>query len=358
MKKKTRKKAAFLLCLILIAQLSMGCKGKAEDKKTANQKENGIKIGFTIDTLVLDRWIRDRDVFTAVAQEQGASVDVQNANNDVEKQKQQIKDFITKKMDVIVIVAVDSYQLADVVDEARKEGIKVISYDRLIQGTATDLYITVDNESVGEEMGQTMMEQLPDGGNVVMICGPVSDPNSKDVANGFEKKIKDSNLKVVKKTNVASWKPETGFQAVNEAISELEEVDGVMCGNDAIAGYAIKALSEKQMAGKVVVTGQDADLEACQRIVEGTQTMTVYKPIERLAKVAAKCAVKLANGEQIVGTDLRESSVKMTDEGIEVPYWGLPPIAVTKENMDSVIIDLGFHLRDEVYLNVREESGE
>ena len=122
--------------------------------------------------------------------------------------------------------------------------------------------------------------------------------------------IKDSNLNVVKKTSVSSWKPETGFQAVNEALAELEEVDGVMCGNDAIAGYVIKALSEKQMAGKVVVTGQDADLEACQRIVEGTQAMTVYKPIERLAKVAAKCAVKLANGEQIVGKDIGENSVK------------------------------------------------
>lgn len=131
-----------------------------------------------------------------------------------------------------------------------------------------------------------------------------------------------------------------------------------MCGNDAIAGYAIKALSEKQMAGKVVVTGQDADLEACQRIVEGTQAMTVYKPIERLAKVAAKCAVKLAKGEQIVGKDIGENSVKTTDDGKEVPYWGLPPIAVTKENMDSVIIDLGFHLHDEVYLNVPEENNQ
>ena len=189
-----------------------------------------------------------------------------------------------------------------------------------------------------------------------MICGPESDANTQDVAKGFEKMIKDSNLKIVKKTSVSSWKPETGFQAVNEALAELEEVDGVMCGNDAIAGYAIKALSEKQMAGKVVVTGQDADLEACQRIVEGTQAMTVYKPIERLAKVAAKCAVKLANGEQIVGKDIGESSVKTTDDGKEVPYWGLPPIAVTEENMDSVIIDLGFHLHDEVYLNVSEES--
>ena len=356
MNKQIRRWMVFLVCIVLSGQLLTGCSARSHNAKADRSDEKQLKIGFTIDTLVLERWTRDRDVFTAVAQELGAQVDVQNANNDLEKQKKQIEEFIAQKVDVIVIVAVDSYGLTEEVKKAKEEGKKVISYDRLIQGTATDLYITVDNESVGEEMGETMLEKLPDGGDIVMICGPESDANSQDVAKGFEKKIKDSDLKIVKKTSVSSWKPETGFQAVNEALAELDEVDGVMCGNDAIAGYAIKALSEKQMAGKVVVTGQDADLEACQRIVEGTQTMTVYKPIERLAKVAAKCAVKLAKGEPVVGKDIGENSVKDTDDGREVPYWGLPPIAVTKENMDSVIIDLGFHLHDEVYLNVSEEN--
>ena len=81
-----------------------------------------------------------------------------------------------------MIVAVDSYGLTEEVDKAKSEGIRVISYDRLIQGTTTDLYITVDNESVWEEMGKTMLEKLPDGGNIVMICGPESDANSQDVA--------------------------------------------------------------------------------------------------------------------------------------------------------------------------------
>lgn len=286
MNKPIRRWMVFLVCIAFAGQLLVGCSAKSQGVKTDRSDKKQLKIGFTIDTLVLERWTRDRDVFTAVAQELGAQVDVQNANNNLEKQKKQIEDFIAQKMDVIVIVAVDSYGLTEEVDKAKSEGIRVISYDRLIQGTKTDLYITVDNESVGEEMGKTMLEKLPDGGNIVMICGPESDANSQDVAKGFEKMIKDSN----------------------------------------------------------------------QRIVEGTQAMTVYKPIERLAKVAAKCAVKLANGEQIVGKDIGENSVKTTDDGKDVPYWGLPPIAVTKENMDSVIIDLGFHLHDEVYLNVSEES--
>lgn len=356
MNRQIRRGIVFLMCCILACQLMTGCSAKEQETVEGKAEKSELKIGFTIDTLVLERWIRDRDVFVSVAQELGAQVDVQNANNDLEKQKEQIEQFIEDKVDVIVIVAVDSFGLASLVKKARNNGIKVISYDRLIQGTPTDLYITVDNESVGEEMGKTMMEKLPDGGDVVMICGPESDANSKDVADGFEKTIKDSNLRVVKKLSVDSWKPESGFQAANEAIADMEKIDGVMCGNDALAGYAIKALSEKQMAGNVVVVAQDADLEACQRIVEGTQTMTVYKPIERLAKVAAKCAVKLAKDEQIVGKDIGEKNVKETTDGYEVPYWGLPPVAVTAENMDDVIVGLGFHPRDEIYLNVENPS--
>ena len=186
-----------------------------------------------------------------------------------------------------------------------------------------------------------------------MICGPEADSNSMDVANGFETELGDGPWKIVYKSHVKSWTPENGTQAVADAFAGTEEeIDAVMCGNDGLAGYVIRSLSERQLAGDVVVVGQDADLEACQRIVEGTQTMTVYKPINDLAKEAAECTVKLARGEQIVGNVLDVSDVKENEDGQEVPYYGLEPVAVTAENMDSVIIGSGFHSREEVYLNV------
>lgn len=344
---------AVLMCIILTAMMLISCNTKDQHvDKNESEKEKKLRIGITFDTFVLERWTRDRDVFVSTAEKLGASVDVQNANGDVEKQKEQIQKFIEDDMDVIVIVAVDCFEMTEEVTKAKNAGIKVISYDRLIQGCTTDLYITVDNEAVGELMADTMIDNLPGGGNVVMLCGPEMDTNSADVVNGFKKGIEQSSLTVVKEIYVKSWTPENGFAAANEALSDAEDVDAVMCGNDGLAGYAIKALSEKQLAGKVVVTGQDADLEACQRVVEGTQTMTVYKPIERLAKVAAQCAVKMAKGEAVVGEKVGRTTTKKTQDGYEVPYWALPPIAVTTENMDDVIIDLGFHLRDEVYLNV------
>lgn len=356
MMKKRRFSAALILAAMLLLSACADASQETVQEVPADageEKDDGIRIGITFDTFVLERWTRDRDVFMDTARKMGATVDVQTANGDVEKQKEQVRKFTEENMDAIVIVATDCYSLKEEVEDARNKGIQVISYDRLIQGEQTDLYITVDNEKVGTLMAQSIKEKLPEGGNVVMICGPEADSNSMDVANGFETELGDGSWKIVYKSHVKSWTPENGTQAVADAFAGTEEeIDAVMCGNDGLAGYVIRSLSERQLAGDVVVVGQDADLEACQRIVEGTQTMTVYKPINDLAKEAAECTVKLARGEQIVGNVLDVSDVKENEDGQEVPYYGLEPVAVTAENMDSVIIGSGFHSREEVYLNV------
>jgi len=340
---------SLLVCCLLLTTIA-GCQNQQSETVSETKDKSKMAIGITFDTFVLERWIRDRDVFVDTAEKLGATVDVQNANGDVEKQKEQIKKFIDQEMDAIVVVAVDCFQLTDVVAEAKEKGIIVVSYDRLIQEETSDLYITVDNRMVGQEMAKEIKSQLPEGGNVVMICGPEADTNSLDVADGFKEAMDGGRWKVIYDDNVKSWTPENGTAAVTEAFQNVTDVDAVMCGNDGLAGYVIRALSEMQMAGTVVVVGQDADLEACQRVVEGTQSMTVYKPIKELAKLAAECTVKLIKGETI--SELSDSME--LKNGSSVPYYGLEPVAVTKDNMDSVIIDSGFHPREEVYLNLKE----
>lgn len=345
------------LCLLMFMVFLLISASKAETYSIVEkQGDKELKIGFSFDTFVLERWTRDRDVFVSTARKLGASVDIKNANGDISKQREQVRRFIEEDMDVIVIISVDCFSLGDLVEQAKNKGIDVISYDRLIQNAATDLYITVDSASVGEEMARILMEYLPEGGDVVMICGPEMDSNSAEVVRGFETGIKGSSLKVVSKSCVESWAPEQGFKVATEVVQNVGHIDAIMCGNDGLAGYVVRALSERKMAGKVLVIGQDADVEACQRIVEGTQLMTVYKPIDQLAKTAAECAVKFAKGEKIVGTDIGRLDVIKTSDGWEVPYGGLKPIAVTKENMDEIVIDTGFHLREEVYMNVTEQE--
>lgn len=336
-----------LFSLVLIAVLFAGCSRQVEqDTPSTEGDSQEIQIGISFDSFVIERWIKDRDVFVSTATELGAQVNVQNANGNVEEQISQIEYFIEKKMDVIVIVAIDCNRLSHVVQKAKANGIKVISYDRLIQNSGCDLYISFDNEEVGQLMGQALLDACPQGGNIFMIKGPVADNNVALVEKGFREEIKDSNLNVVYEANCDGWLAEEAFDYVNEALEQYPDVVGIMCGNDDLGNYTFRALAENRKAGQVAMVGQDSDLAACQRVVEGTQTMTVYKPVDELAARAARCAVKLAQGQ-----DLGIRGV-IDDGSEEVPYYRLTPVAVKKDNMDEVIINGGFHLKEDVYLNV------
>ncbi|MCR5650835.1 MAG: substrate-binding domain-containing protein [Lachnospiraceae bacterium] len=336
-----------IICLILSTVMLFGCSTKMESD-TQQKKSGGtgdpIEIGVTFDSFVIERWERDRDIFVTTAKDLGAEVNVQNANGDVNKQKDQIKYFIEKGVDAIVVVAVDSNALAGEVREAKARNIPVIAYDRLIRNAGADLYISFDNEMVGYYMAKALLTSLSGKGRILKINGPAKDNNVSLVNKGFDETMAGRNIYVADVFYASEWNGEEAFNYLEENPTLADSVDGVMCGNDSLAGQAVRYYSVKRRAGEVAVVGQDADLDACQRVVEGTQTMTVYKPIEKLAKSAAECAVKLALGEEIDTADTIE------DGRYDVPYVKIDPIAVTRDNIDEEIIDSGFHQREEVYL--------
>lgn len=354
-----RRLSAVLFLMAVCAAVVSGCsiedgKEPPEQSSSSEAEDRRIQIGISFDSFVIERWLRDRDVFVATAQGLGADVNVQNANGDVEEQISQIEYLIEKRMDVITIVAIDAGALTDVVKKAQQAGIRVICYDRLIREAGADLYISFDNRKVGTLMGQALAECLPDGGRIFQIQGSSSDYNVDLIREGFEEALEGSGISIAYSTFCDNWLAELAFDAVRDGLEETDgEVDGIMCGNDDLAGQAIRALTERKMAGKVPVVAQDAELSACQRIVEGTQTMTVYKSVDKEASSAAKLAVALARGEDI--TDL-SGQIPVTetiyDGKEEIPYYALEPVAVTKKNLDEVIIDGGFHQREDVYLNI------
>lgn len=331
--------------MILSVLLCAGCRTPEPKEVTPTTKDEVCTIGLSFDSFVIERWTRDRDVFVSTANELGAEVNVQSAGGDVSMQISQLKYFIEIGVDAIVIITADAYALTDVVKEAKGKGIPVICYDRLVMNSGTDLYISFDNEAVGKQMANAICNNVPEGGNIVEIMGPESDYNVSQVMNGFDAVCSEHSMNVTLKYNCDSWKPELAYDFVNEHFDEIAQADAIMCGNDALAGEAIHALAERGYAGKIFVTGQDGDLEACQRIVEGTQLVTVYKPVEKLARLAAECAVKLATSQPLGETDFFLDGTK------NVPYIAIEPSAVTIENIDTVIIDSGFHLREEVYMN-------
>ena len=340
-----------VIILSLLVTCLCGCSGKEVQTQVENkaQGEEKLKIGMCFDSFVIERWQRDRDVFVQAAKELGAEVNVQNANGDVEEQKKQIEYFIKKDMDVIVIVCIDSDALADSVKDAKDAGIKVVAYDRLINNADIDLYVSFDNEMVGTLMGQALVDNGLAGGKVVMIGGSPTDNNVSLVNNAFMAVMEENEVGILDITYCDGWRAELASDYVYANKDIISECDAIMCGNDNLASQVVSALSVQRLAGQIAVTGQDADLEACQRIVEGTQLMTVYKPVEKLAHRAAECSVALAEGKELSGDDL----ATINNGKYDVPYVKLEPIMVTKDNIDETIINSGFHMKDEVYLNVK-----
>lgn len=336
------------MCLILMLILT-AC-GSADNRKdTADaQEEKKIQIGMSFDSFIIERWQRDRDVFVSTAKELGAEVNVQNANGDLEEQKKQIDYLIKKEMDVIVIICIDSDGLKSSVEKAKEAGIKVIAYDRLIMDSDVDLYISFDNTRVGAIMAEALVDNGIAGGSALMLGGSPTDSNVPLVENEFKKIMRENDVTILDSIHAQGWLAEIAAEYIYDNMDVVSKADAIMCGNDDIASRVVPALAEKRLAGKVLVVGQDADLEACQRIVEGTQLLTVYKSVEKLAQRAAECAVALAQDKSIIGED-----VVMLDNGaFQVPYVGLEPVSVTEENINEVIINSGFHLKEDVYLNV------
>lgn len=307
-------------------------------------------IGLSMDTLKEERWQIDRDLFTKAAQESGADVLVQSANSNHVVQMQNIESLITQKVDVLVIIPKDAAAMARGVELAHQAGIPVLSYDRLITGCDLDLYLTFDNVKVGELQAQFLADRIPKGGKLrlIRIYGAKTDNNAKLFKQGqdniLQPLIAAGKIEVLFEDWADDWKPENAKKITNAAITKIgPNFDAVLASNDGTAGGAIQALTEEGLAGKVTVTGQDADLAACQRIAQGTQAMTVYKPIQRIATKAAELALKLARGQPIIARDA------VPNGQIDVPSVLLEITAVTKENLRETVVKDGFRKESDVF---------
>lgn len=309
-------------------------------------EEKRITIGFSLDSLIVERWVRDRDVFVSTANALGADVIFQNAANDQNAQLNQVKYLIDKGVDVLVIIPQNADLFTDIIQRARSRGIRVISYDRLIRNANVDLYVSVNSIEVGRIMARAITKEVPTG-NYVFIHGPKSDYNVTLVQEGQRSILTQyPGIFHILDFYAENWSYDLAFQQVSALLESGKRIDAIVCGNDGLAGGAIRALSERRFAGKIPVIGQDADIAACQYVVEGSQLITVYKPISALAREAARFAVLMATGE------FEKPETTINDGTSEVPVFWLDPVEVNKDNIDEVIIRSGFHTPDEVYRNL------
>jgi len=288
----------------------------------------------------------------AEAQSLGAEVLVQVANQDHDTQVAQIKALTGQDIDVLVVVPNDSTRLGPTIRLVRDRGIPVISYDRLILKGKADLYMAHDHVAAGTLMARAVANAVSGPRKhpfqVVVVNGARSDNNSALMNQGFhsilDPLIRAGKVAVLKEIWLGAWSSEEAETAFREALDATKtRPDGVIASNDMLAESLIRVLSQRSLLDGTLVTGMDADLAACQRVVEGTQTMTVYKPIAPLAMTAAQYAVKMARHEPLDITEF------ISDGEFEVPYVKLQPVAVDRSNMKSVIVQEGFHRMEEVY---------
>jgi D-xylose transport system substrate-binding protein len=298
------------------------------------------KIGFSIDDLRLERWARDRDYFTAAADKLGAKVFVQSADASEQRQIAQIENLISRGVDVLVIVPYNATVLNNAVREAKKAKIKVVSYDRLILNADVDAYISFDNKAVGELQAQSLVALKPKG-NYYLLGGAPTDNNAKILREGQLKVLQPladkGDIKIVGKQWVKDWSASEALSIVENALTANgNKIDAVVASNDATAGGAIQALAAQKLTGKVVVSGQDADLAAVRRVIAGTQAMTVYKPLREIATNAANLAVQLVRGQKPGFNAQLNNGFKNVDTVL------LKPVLLNKANVDVLVKD-GFY---------------
>ncbi len=316
-----------------------------------------VTIGLSLDTLKEARWQGDRDLFVKRARELGGEVVDLSANSDDAVQIGDVEKLITKKVDVLVIVPHDGKAMAKAVGMAHQAGIPVIAYDRIIKDSDLDLYVSFDNVKVGELQAKFVLEHLPTPGKgkIIRIYGSKTDNNAFLFKQGQDNVLKPyierGDIQVIHEDWADDWKPENAKRIVNAAITAKgSDFDAVLASNDGTAGGAIQALTEEGLAGKKLVTGQDAELVACQRIVNGTQSMSIYKPLSRLAASAAELAVKIAKHQIVVAKQT------VNNGKVDVPALLNEVVVVTKDNMVDTVIKDGFHPFDEVYRGIPEAN--
>jgi D-xylose transport system substrate-binding protein len=340
-----------ILLLALLFTLFCGC---ARDK-TSGKDEDVLKVGFIYETMTLERWQRDRDIFVAKAVDLGAEVIVKDAYEDSDRQREIGIEMIKQGADVLVIVAYDKDSLKDLVKYAHSHNVKVIAYDRMIRDADVDFYVSFDNTEVGRLMGISATEHVPSG-NYLILNGPQRDNNCSMLNEGFysvlEPFIEKGDICIEGETWIDAWRGEGSYAYVSRILNSGKKIDAIIAANDQLAEGAITALSENRLAGKVYVTGQDAELGACRRIVEGTQGCTVYKPISILAEGAAEIAVMLAKGEDIGQYE------EMSNGLYNVRCRIFRPQLVTSDNIDDTVIKDGFFTAEQVYINVPQKSAQ
>ncbi len=304
-----------------------------------------VKVGFILSTLQEERYQRDKKIFTETAEKMGAKVYFSSCNNNEQTQAAEVDNLLSKGVQVLVIQPVNGDTAAAMVKQAKRDGVAVVDYDRLIRNAAIDAYITEDSEKVGELQAEAAAKFTHGKGNYVILKGQaghsVAEARTRGIMNVLKKY---PGIKIVSQQYHAGWAPQLAMQTMENSLTQNKNrIDAVLANNSGMAHGAIQAIEEQKLSGKVFVAGADADLTAIRDIVAGKQQFEVQISIEEMARKAAETAVKLAQKQPFPFDG-------ETDNGTgKIKTLHSPVFPVELKTVEERIIKTGFHSREAVY---------
>ncbi len=295
-----------------------------------------------------ERWARDLSAMRDYAQAKGVDLAVEVAKDNQMRQNFQVGKLLAQNPDVLILTSHDAAGAAFIVKKAQDQGVKVVCYDRLILNVPVELYISFDSEAVGEMQGRFLAGRAPQGPYILMSGAP-NDYNSRLLLTGamkvLEPLIKPGQITVAADGPVVDWVVAEAEAMVEAVLAKGVTPAAILAPNDLMAEGAIRVLEAHGLAGRVPVTGQDAEAAAARRILAGTQGMTAFKDTRLLGAKAMELAVKLAENQPLDG----EINGRIFNGSLEVPSVFLTPVLVDRDNLGRVLVESGYLSPEEVY---------
>jgi D-xylose transport system substrate-binding protein len=333
-------------CVVAAATL-----GLAASAPVALKAADTTTVGFLMsDYTTSARWQFDRDFYIAALKKLDPDVNVvvDDAKTDQTRQQTQAASLLTSSAKVLIDVPVDSTQAAAIVRAAHDNtpAVPVIAYDRLINSSDVDSYVTFDPIAVGRQQAQYIVDHIKSG-TLISIAGAQTDNNAIEFHAGamqvLDPLVKSGRYKLAYDRYTPNWDSNTAQAETASALNNLgNKVDGILVANDGMAGGVVAALRAQHLDGKVLVTGQDATVAGLQNILIGEQSMTIYKPIRKLAEAAAAMTDAYLKGHK------PKTTSTMNNGKIDVPTVLLPVVTVTKANIKSTVVADGFVTKEQL----------
>ncbi|MGF7139084.1 sugar ABC transporter substrate-binding protein [Roseimarinus sediminis] len=314
-------------------------------------KQGGdITIGFLMPDGEGSRWPIDQSYVEAAARQQGVEIVSRFVENDENMQQKQATELLELGVDVLIVVSVNANTAAAIVRDAHNYDVPVVAYDRLIRNSDVDYYVSFEGASIGKVMLDHAISKVPKG-NYVMLWGDPGDLNAVFIKEAQEEYLKPfvdrGDINIVYKGYVDNWTAENAYHKMSEILDFSDQkIDAVVTSYDGLAVGALEAIREHPEQDIKVLTGQDAEMQAIQALLNDEMSLTVYKSIKTIASAAVDVAVKLARGEKIA---VAES--KVNNGRVDVPSLLLDPVPVTKNTIRSTVIADGYYTEEEVYGN-------